>query len=95
METELVPQVVDTKQFRQDLDAVLQQIREKSETCCRGARSSRERSLAMTKLQEAIMWLGMDLKAMREEGIGGENPYPESYNPASPAIEPPADNLKL
>jgi hypothetical protein len=27
---------------------------------------SRERSLAITKLQEAIMWLGMDLKAQNE-----------------------------
>lgn len=61
----------------------------------RPRRNSRERSLAITKIQEAIMWLGMDLKAMKDEGLGGENPYPQSYNPASPAIEPTADGLKL
>jgi len=56
-----------------------------------GARPSRERSLAITKIQEAIMWLGMDLKAIGES----PNPYPESYNPESPVIEPTADGLKL
>ena len=41
------------------------------------------------------MWLGMDLKAMREEGLHTESPYPSSYDPLSPVIEPTADNLKL
>lgn len=59
-------------------------------------RSSRERSLAITKIQEGIMWLGMDLKAQNEEN-GGQcpSPYPESYNPDSQKVEPTADNLKL
>ena len=56
-----------------------------------GARSSRERSIAITKIQEAIMWLGMDLKDIGETA----NPSPESYNPQSPNIEPTADNLKM
>lgn len=51
---------------------------------------SRERSLAITKVQEAIMWLGMDLKR-----LGTPTPYPQSYNPESPVVEPTADNLKL
>ena len=61
--------VVETKQFRVELDAVLQRIKNSS-------RKSRERSLVITKLQEAIMWLGMDLKE-----LGEANPYPNSYKP--------------
>lgn len=89
----------ETKQFRKDLDAVLQRMKISSHprSALQCARSSRERLLAITKLQEAIMWLGMDLKAISEESpdIGIPNPYPESYNPESPIIEPTADGLKL
>ena len=93
---EVVPPVVaETKQFRKDLDAVLTRLREASEGPAPHY-SSRERSLAITKIQEAIMWLGMDLKHMKELGVAGvENPYPESYNPKSAAIEPTADGLSL
>lgn len=89
---EEVPHIVtQTKQFRKDLDAILQRML-KAET----DRESRERVLSYTKLQEAILWLGMDLKAMREEGVAGcANPYPQSYNPASAVIEKPADGLKM
>lgn len=89
--------VAATKTFRQKLDGVLQEIRHDTDRDFAGLRapdayirSSRERALAITKLQEAIMWLGMDLKAQNTP-----NPYPESYNPASPVIEPTADGLKL
>jgi len=99
MSAEAVPVcVVETKQFRKDLDAVLTRLREASEPGPQTtpSYSSRERSLAITKIQEAIMWLGMDLKHMKEIGIPGlENPYPQSYNPESAAIEPTADGLKL
>jgi hypothetical protein len=83
--------VAETKQFRKDLDSVLQRLKLASipggpHPC----RASRERSLAVTKIQEAIMWLGMDLK-----DIGEANPYPHSYNPESPVIAPTADGLKL
>lgn len=96
--TESVPPfVAQTKKWRKELDDVLQHIRCGSDRDYTGIRSpdavlrqSRERSLAITKVQEAIMWLGMDLKAMNTP-----NPYPESYNPESPRIEPTADNLKL
>lgn len=99
------PEVAQTKQYRKDLDEVLQQLkqdsdtkRERTEKCV--VRGSRERSIAITKLQEAIMWLGMDLKAWREEQPADEaecaaNPYPESYNPESPVVEKTADDLKL
>lgn len=88
------PCVAETKQLRKDLDELLQKL--KPNPAPENHRSSRERSLAVTKIQEAVMWLGMDLRAMREEGIPGcENPYPESKNPDSPTIEKTADNLKL
>lgn len=75
--------IVETKQFRVDLDAILQRIK--------GAeRKSRERSLVVTKVQEAIMWLGMDLKDMNEP-----NPYPNSYKPENTTIDPTAQGLKL
>jgi hypothetical protein len=75
--------VIETKQFRVDLDQVLQKLK--------GAdRKSRERSLAVTKLQEAIMWLGMDLKDQNTA-----NPYPNSYDPSNSTIDKTADGLKL
>lgn len=96
------PEVAQTKQFRQDLDGVLQRLKSASDTNRERRtsddrpRGSRERSIAITKIQEAIMWLGMDLKAMNEEGKDGcDNPYPQSYNPASPVIEPTADGLTM
>lgn len=93
--------IAATKQLRQDLDVTLQTLKEHmgirlNESGEVSVRSSRERSLAMTKLQEAIMWLGMDLKAINEESPGASpNPYPESYNPDSPVVEPTADGLKM
>lgn len=89
--------IAQTKQLRKDLDETLQILKKFSENDYTGSRApdqvvrgSRERSLAVTKIQEAIMWLGMDLKA-----IGTPNPYPNSYNPESPVIDPTADGLKL
>ncbi len=89
--------IAQTKQLRKDLDEVLQLLKQFSENDYTGnrapdqfVRGSRERSLAVTKIQEAIMWLGMDLKA-----IGTPDPYPNSYNPSSPVIDPTADGLKL
>jgi hypothetical protein len=89
--------ISQTKDFRRRLDLVLQDIKFDSHPTAphEWARSSRERAIAITKLQEAIMWLGMDLKAIAEETGVGESPYPNSYNPASPVIEPTADGLKM
>jgi hypothetical protein len=70
------------KQLRVALDSELQRLKSLS--------ASRERSLAITKLQEAIMWLGMDLKRLNEP-----NPYPQSYNPENADIEPTADGMKM
>lgn len=70
------------KLMRQNLDANLANLKR--------CPPSRERSLAITKLQESIMWLGMDLKR-----LGEENPYPNSYNPENTIVEPTADGLKM
>ena len=70
------------KQLRVNLDNNLQRLK--------SLIGSRERSLSITKLQEAIMWLGMDLKRLSES-----NPYPDSYDPKNDKIAPTADGLKL
>ena len=95
--------VYQTKQSRKDLDECLQRLKQGSDKGYTGerapdhpVRSSRERSLAITKIEEAIMWLGMDLKAISEANPGVcENPYPQSKNPDSPVVEKTADGLKL
>lgn len=71
------------KQLRQDGDAIIQRVKELP--------PSRELSLVVTKLQEGVMWLGMELKKMNEP-----NPYPSSKDPnTGDVIEPTADGLKL
>lgn len=70
------------KQHRKDLDDVLQRIK--------GSGPSREVSLAVTKVQEAVMWLGMELKR-----LGNPTPYPTGYDSTSSRVEPTADGLKL
>lgn len=75
-------EIISTKHCRVELDKILQQIKNLD--------SSRETSLAITKVQESIMWLGMNLKR-----LGGINPYPDSYNTENTNVEPTADNLKF
>ena len=70
------------KQCRKDIDEIIQRVR--------GLDPCRETSLVITKLQEAVMWLGMDLKRLAEP-----DPYPESKDPNSMRIEPTADGLKM
>lgn len=79
----LEDEIVANKQLRKDLDDKIQIVL--------SLPKSRERSLAITKLEEAVMWLGMDLKR-----LGAQNPYPSSKDPATGAIvEPTADGLKF
>lgn len=94
--------IVLDKELRRDIDAIIQKLKNASYQTgdfSRGpgepSRSSRERSLAITKLQEAVMWLGMDLKAINDEAGGAENPYPNSKDPSNTTIDPTADGLKL
>jgi hypothetical protein len=69
------------KQLRKNLDVELQRLKSLS--------GSRQRALAITKLEECIMWLGKDLQRLNEP-----DPYPESRNPENTKIEPTADGLK-
>lgn len=76
-------EVIEDKRLRKEIDEKIQQVK--------NLPPSRERSLAVTKLQEAVMWLGMDLKR-----LGEKNPYPSSKDPETGTqIEPTADGLKL
>lgn len=86
LQAELIKRV---KQNRKDLDAVLQEVKLTQDCIARGA-GGRECSLAVTNLQQSIMWLGMVLKEMNTP-----NPYPNSYNPTNAIVEPTADGLKL
>ncbi|MEO2064493.1 MAG: hypothetical protein ABGW97_16035 [Christiangramia sp.] len=79
---EFETEVKANKKLRRDLDQRLQEVKDLP--------PSRERAITITKLQEAIMWLGMDLKRLNEA-----DPYPESKNPENSIIEPTADNLNL
>ena len=52
---------------------------------------SKERNISIVKLQEAVMWLGVDLKR-----LGELNPYPSSKDPSTGTkIEPTANGLKM
>lgn len=75
-------QVIMSKQTRVDIDNILARVHS-MEKC-------RETSLVITKLQEAIMWMGMNLKRLKQH-----NPYPDSMNTESMRIEPTADGLKM
>jgi hypothetical protein len=76
-------EIVAIKQLRKDLDEKIQEVR--------NLPSCRETSIVITKLQEAVMWLGMDLKRLNEM-----NPYPSSKDPnTGDKIEPTADGLKF
>ena len=76
-------EIIANKRLRQETDAKIQEVR--------ALPSSRERAISITKLQEAVMWLGMDLKRLNEP-----NPYPSSKDPSTGTmVEPTADGLKL
>jgi hypothetical protein len=75
-------EVIFDKRLRKELDDKVQELK--------SAPASRERSIAITKLQEAVMWLGMDLKR-----LGEANPYPNSKDVTNTQIDPTADGLKF
>lgn len=81
-EQSLEQQIKATKRLRVDLDALLQNLK--------AIPGARETNLSITKVQEAIMWLGMNLKRLNTP-----NPYPDSYKPENTKIAPTADGLKL
>jgi hypothetical protein len=76
-------EVQKIKLLRQNGDQLIQRVRKLP--------TSREISLVITKIQEGVMWLGMELKRRNEA-----NPYPSSKDPSTgDKIEPTADGLKL
>lgn len=80
---ERTEEIVANKQLRKDLDEKIQEVK--------NLPVSRERSICITKLQEAVMWLGMDLKR-----LNSDNPYPSSKDPSTgDKIEPTADGLRF
>lgn len=80
---DITKEIPAIKQLRKDLDEKIQEIRN-LEQC-------RETSLVITKLQEAVMWLGIDLKRLNDT-----NPYPSSKDPnTGTKIEPTADGLNF
>lgn len=84
----IIDEIIADKELRRDIDTQIQKLKTLP--------SSRERSLAITKLQEGVMWLGMDLKRINDTNPGViENPYPSSKDPTNTKIEPTADGLKL
>ncbi len=70
--------VADTKQRRVE-------IRDTCEALNKSLRKSRSRSIAITKLEEAGMWLGKDLQEQNEP-----TPYSASHDPSVKAIDPTA-----
>lgn len=85
------------KQQRKDLDAVLQGMKAhkaeligSKEECEDNGEAIANHVLAIRDAESAIMRLGMVLK-----NVGNPDPYPHSYNPESPVVEPTADGLKL
>lgn len=81
--------ITTVKQLRQEGDAVIQEIK--------ALKPSRETSLAITKFQEGVMWLGQELKRINDSGEANiANPYPSSKDPSTgDRIEPTADGLKF
>lgn len=73
-------QIKLTKSFRLELNEKLESLEQLS--------PSREVSLAKTKLQECIMWLGVSLSK-----LGTITPYTESMNSDNTIVHPTADKL--
>ena len=79
----LEKEIIAIKQLRKEGDELIQKVKE-LEPC-------RETSIVITKLQEAVMWLGMDLKHLNQP-----DPYPSSKNlNTGSIIDLTADGLEL
>lgn len=67
---DLEKEIIAIEQLRKEGDELIQKVKE-LERC-------RETSIVITKLQEAVMWLDMDLKR-----LNNLNPYPSSKDPST------------
>lgn len=74
--------VILTKLLRRDIDSIISKVRMLGDY--------KETNLSITKLQEAVMWLGMNLKR-----IGEANSYPNSKDASNTIIDKTADGLKF
>lgn len=74
--------IIRTKLLRKYLDNKLVELRT--------LKPCREVNIAITKIQEGIMWLGMNLKHLREK-----DPYANSNDVTTTIIDKTADNLKM
>lgn len=88
LETVADVHIKELKALRRDGDEFVQRVRNLP------FGQSEQTVDARKKFQEAIMWLGMELKRLNDMGYG-ENPYPNSKNPENTIIDPTADSLKL
>jgi hypothetical protein len=59
-------EIISTKQRCADIVAILQAVKELP--------PSREVSITITKLQESVVWLGMNLKRINEAAPGNDHP---------------------
>lgn len=75
-------EISDTKLMRRFLDTALQKVKILKPT--------KSTAIAITKIQEGIMWLGMYLKE-----LGTPDPYPTSKDNTNTTIHPTADDLKF
>jgi len=75
--------IIADKELRVGIDALIQKAKDLP--------ASRERSLGINKLQEAVRWFGMHPKPPND----GRTCYPQSHNPTNTVVEPCADGLKL
>ena len=76
-------QITKCKQFRVELDNILQDIKNTLDSC-------EEKQIIIMNLKQTIHWLGENLKR-----LGTPNPYPNSYDPSNTIVDPTADGLKL
>ena len=91
--------ICSIKRMRRGLDHILQEIKtaEFNQSVLRlanhGHRSDANMALweAELKTKEAIMWLGMLMKALND----GVSCYKEGYDPTSPKVEPTPDGIKM
>lgn len=88
---ELRIHISQVKARRRDIDTQIQLMKKQP--------PSRETALAITNAEQSVMWLGMELKRVREEHPDSPSttppPYPGSKDPSSTGIEPTADGLKM
>lgn len=81
--------IILDKELRRDIDAIIQRLKTDMFNPADHAaqrRSSRERSLAVTKLQEARHWLGEDLAE-----LNAPYPYPKGNDLTTTEVDPPSD----